>query len=139
ARGVRADFGLTDRNAPAVAALCVRLDGLPLALELAAARTDVLSPEGILARLDAQPLALEPVVRDLPPRQRTLNAAIVWSYDLLNEEERALLRRLAVFTGGWSAAGAEAVVGGDNVLESLSVLIRSSLVQRRTPSPFGAV
>lgn len=134
ARAVRAGFQLTDGNAPAVAELCVRLDGLPLALELAAARSDVLSPEGILRRLDAQSLLFDQGPRDLPPRQRTLHAAIAWSYDLLGKEEQALFRRLAVFSGSWSLASAAAVVGGSNLLDGLSTLVRSSLVQRRAPA-----
>ena len=100
ARAVRRDFTMTDANAAAVAEICRRLDGLPLAIELAAARCRELSTEALLARL-AQPFAvLTSGTRDLPERQRTLRATVAWSYDLLPVDEQAVFRRLAVFVGG---------------------------------------
>ncbi|MGZ8782151.1 MAG: ATP-binding protein [Gaiellaceae bacterium] len=112
ARDARADFELSEVNADAVAELCRRLDGLPLALELAAARTKLLSPGEILARLGrrVELLKAEPGA-DVPPRHRTLRAAIGWSYDLLTEDEQALFTCLAVFVGGFTLEGAEAVAG----------------------------
>jgi predicted ATPase/DNA-binding XRE family transcriptional regulator len=102
-------FDLTDANAPAVARICRRLDGIPLALELAAARVAALSADDIARRLDDRFRLLTSGNRAAPPRQQTLRGAIDWSYRLLTEPERALLRRLAVFAGGCSADAAEAV------------------------------
>src|SRR6202043_549874 len=96
-------------NAPAVIEICARLDGLPLAIELAAARVKVLSPSSLLARLASRLQLLTGGSRDLPQRQQTLRAAIDWSYDLLSPAEQKLLRRLSVFTGGCTLEGAEAV------------------------------
>src|SRR5207248_8375753 len=103
------DFSLAESNAPAVAQVCLRLDGIPLALELAAARMRVLPVEEIAVRLDDRFRLLTGGSRTALPRQQTLRALIDWSYDLLSEEERALLRRLSVFAGGCTLAAAEAV------------------------------
>ena len=106
AQAARAGFALTDESAPAVAGICARLDGLPLAIELAASRVKVLTPQAILSRLDAGPDLLTATARNIPPRQRTLRATIDWSVGLLAEPERRLFARLSVFRGG---AGLEAV------------------------------
>jgi predicted ATPase/DNA-binding XRE family transcriptional regulator len=126
------DFALTMDNAAAVSAICRRLDGLPLAIELAAAWVNVLSPDALLDRLEKRLLLLTGGSRDLPPRQRTMRDAIAWSYDLLSPQEQALFRRLAVFAGGWTIEAAEVVSGarhGPNILEGLEALARASLVQ----------
>ena len=101
ARAVQPRFGLDERNARVVAELCVRLDGLPLAIELAAARTNVLPPGALLDRLAQQIDLLRSEARDEPARHHTLHAAIAWSYNLLSADEQLLLRRLSVFAGGW--------------------------------------
>ena len=112
ARDARGDFELSDENADAVGELCVRLDGLPLALELAAARIKVLAPADILARLGSrlEPLKAEPGA-GVPERHRTLRTAIAWSFDLLETEEQALFTSLGVFVGGFTLEGATAVAG----------------------------
>jgi non-specific serine/threonine protein kinase len=131
AQAVRADFRLTPESAPAVAAICRRLDGLPLAIELAAARTRVLDPPAILARLAHRLQLLTGGARDVPARQQTLRATIAWSYDLLAPAERALFRRLAVFVGGCTLAAAEAVgASAIDVLDGVDSLAAKSLVQR---------
>jgi predicted ATPase/DNA-binding XRE family transcriptional regulator len=112
ARAIRADFALTPESVSTIAAICARLEGLPLAIELAAARTRLLSPLAILGRLEHRLPVLTGGSRDLPARQQTLRDAIAWSYGLLSEAERRLLRRLAVFVGGWSLEAAEAVCDG---------------------------
>ncbi|GIG67990.1 BTAD domain-containing putative transcriptional regulator [Phytomonospora endophytica] len=127
------DFTLTDANAPAVAAVCRRLDGIPLALELAAPRVAVLGVEGLLERLDDRFGLLTGGYRDAPTRQRTLRAMIDWSYHLLTPGERALLRRLSVHADGCTLAAAEAVGSGDGidpgeVLDLLTRLVGRSLV-----------
>src|SRR5207249_304776 len=99
AMAVQSDFQVNNQNAPAVAEICFRLDGLPLAIELAAARVKILSPQAMLARLENRLRLLTGGPRDLPERQQTLRGAIEWSYDLLNEDEQKLFRRLAVFVG----------------------------------------
>ena len=104
---VRPDFAVTNANAPAVAELCQRLDGLPLAIELAAARSTLFTPEAILARLGSRMKLLTGGARDLPARQQTLQNTIAWSDDLLTEGEQKLFRRLAVFIGGRSLAAAK--------------------------------
>jgi predicted ATPase/transcriptional regulator with XRE-family HTH domain len=111
AQAVQPNFMLSSANAQAVAALCHRLDGLPLVLELAATRCKVFSPEALLARLDQRLPLLSTGARDLPPRQQTLRSAIAWSYDLLSAAEQMLFERLAVFAGGWTLHAAEAICG----------------------------
>ena len=135
ATAVDPGFRITEANAAAVAELCVRLDGLPLAIELAASRVKMLPPRAILERLEHRLDLLTGGPVDLPARQRTLREAIAWSYDLLDESERALFRRLSAFAGGWSLEAAEAVgwPGADpmgDVLEILGSLVDKSLVQR---------
>ncbi|MCW3052173.1 MAG: hypothetical protein JWN14_1343 [Chthonomonadales bacterium] len=130
---VKADFLLTDANAPAVASLCYRLDGIPLALELAAARVRAMAVEQIEARLNDRFRLLIGGSRTALPRQQTLRALIDWSYDLLNETEQKMLCRLAVFTGGWTLEAAEEVCGDDTieaweVLDLLTALVDKSLV-----------
>jgi predicted ATPase/class 3 adenylate cyclase len=123
-------FTLTDANASAVAALCARLDGLPLAIELAAARIPILTPQAMLDRLD-RPLALLGAIgRGGPERQRTLRRTIAWSHELLTGAEQSLFRRLAVFAGGWTIEAAEAVVPDADVLDGLESLVDKSLVRR---------
>jgi non-specific serine/threonine protein kinase len=131
ARAVRPNLRFTDASTQAVAAICRRLDGLPLAIELAAARINVLSPEAILARLDRRLVLLTDGPRDQPPRLRTLRNAIAWSYDLQSSAEQQLFRELAVFSGGWTLEAAEAVAASpQDVLDRLSMLIAHSLVGR---------
>ena len=109
ARAIRSDFVVTNDNATAVAEICIRLDGLPLAIELAAARGRLLTPQAMLARLERRLPLLSGGPSDLPARQRTLRDTIDWSYDLLDEDERLLFYRLSVFVGGWTLEAAEAV------------------------------
>lgn len=123
ARAVKPNFSLTPANGWAVAEICRHLDGLPLAIELAAARVTVLSPQALLVQL-AHPLrVLTSGVRDLPERQRALRTAIAWSYDLLSSDERALFRRLGVFAGGCMLDAAEAICGQGLPLDPLDGLI----------------
>jgi predicted ATPase/class 3 adenylate cyclase len=135
AQALRADFEVTADEAPSVAAICRRLDGLPLAIELAAARTKVLSLPALASRLDQSLAALGQGRRDASARQRTLRGAIEWSYDLLTPAEQTLLRRLAVFAGGFTLEAAEAVCDRDDlsidVLDGLASLIDKSLVRAR--------
>jgi predicted ATPase/DNA-binding CsgD family transcriptional regulator len=131
AAAVRPGFALTAENAAAVAAICRALDGLPLAIELAAARTKVLSPQALLARLEHRLALLTGGARDAPARQRTLRDAIAWSHGLLTAEERALFRRLAVFVDGFTLEAAEAVAGGaggGDVLDGVSSLVDKGLL-----------
>jgi len=109
ARAAQPSFALTDQNAPAVAQICSRLDGIPLAIELAAARVKAMSVDQISARLDDRFRLLTGGSRTALPRQQTLRATIDWSYDLLSEKEKVLLRRLSVFAGGWTLEAAEKV------------------------------
>lgn len=132
-RDVRPDFTLTADNAAAVGEICSRLDGLPLAIELAAARSKIFDPPGLLARLDRRLPLLTTGPRDLPARQRTLRDAIGWSYDLLTDEEQALFRRVCVFVGGCTLEAVEAVCNescGIDVLDGLASLVDKSLLRR---------
>jgi predicted ATPase len=136
ARAVDPGFVLTPDNAEAVAEICRRLDGLPLAIELAAARCKVLSPQAMLPRLEHRLRLLTDGARDAPERQRSLRAAIAWSHGLLSPPQQALFRRLGVFVGGCTLEAAERVcgIGGDlgiDVLDGLAALVDHSLVQRR--------
>jgi predicted ATPase len=130
---VRPDFTLTDANASAVAEIVERLDGLPLALELAASRLRVLDPAALANRLEHRLPLLKGGARDLPARQRTLEETIRWSHDILEPDDRRLFARLSVFAGGWTLDAAEVVCGGDeiDVLEGLGTLVDDSLVRRR--------
>jgi predicted ATPase/serine/threonine protein kinase len=129
------DFELNRENAPAVAEICARLDGLPLAIELAAARVKVLSPSSMLTRLASRLQLLTGGARDLPQRQQTLRAAIDWGYDLLSAAEQKLFRRLSVFVGGCNLEGVEAVCDtkGDldvDLLDGMASMVDKSLVQQ---------
>ncbi|HEY0071834.1 MAG TPA: tetratricopeptide repeat protein [Chloroflexia bacterium] len=149
ATALRPDFEVTDDNAPAVAEICSSLDGLPLAIELAAARIKILSPDAMLSRLqnhgmgagDGRLKLLVGGHRDLPARQQTLRNTIGWSYDLLNEDERALFSRLSVFSGGRSFEAIEVVCNADGTLaldclEGTASLVDKNLLQQR-PGPGG--
>ena len=134
ATDVRPDFALTDATAGCVAEICRRLDGLPLALELAAARVKLLTPQAMLARLEHRLPLLTGGARDLPERQRTLRDTISWTYDLLSEDEQALFRRLSVFVGGCTLEAVQAVCGqgagpGLDVLDGVASLLDKSLVR----------
>ncbi len=129
-------FAFSDDNAASVATICVHLDGLPLAIELAAARMKFYAPQTLLLRLSSRLEALGEGARDLPARQRTLRATLAWSYDLLTPEEQSLFARLGVFAGGFSAADAEAVCGDNrsvDVLAGVESLLNKSLL-RQMPS-----
>jgi predicted ATPase len=133
AGAARPGFAVTNENASAVAAICQRLDGIPLAIELAAARVKVLSPEQIAARLEDRFRLLTAGSRTALPRQQSLRALVDWSHDLLTAAERILFRRLAVFAGGWSLEAAEGVCAGEGidaheVLDLLAQLVDKSLV-----------
>ncbi len=135
AAAVWPDFVITSENAPAVREICLRLDGLPLAIELAAARTKLLSPGAILDRLQHPLELLTGGALDLPKRQQTLRNAISWSHGLLNAAEQRLFCRLSAFAGGWTLEAAEAVCNtgldlGVDLFEGLSSLVDKSLVQR---------
>ena len=135
AQDVKPDFSITNENAPAVAEICARLDGLPLAIELAAARIRLLTPQAILSRLGNRLKLLTGGARDLPSRQRTLRGAIEWSYDLLAPEERTLFARLSVFAGGRSLEAIEAVCDAEGDLEvdpldGIESLLEKSLLRQ---------
>ena len=137
AQAVKPDFQLTDDNAAAVAEICLRLDGLPLALELATARINLFSPEALLDRLDSSLQLLRSGARDLPERQQTLRATIEWSYELLEPGEQRLFELLAAFSGATFEA-VEAVAGSVNgrsgtqidTLDGLASLVDKSLLRQ---------
>ena len=128
AHAVNPNFKLTDGNASAIAQVCSRLDGIPLAIELAAARVKLLSPEQIAARLDDRFRLLVGGSRTALPRQQTLRALIDWSYDLLSEAEKQLLQFASVFVGGWTLEALEAVADDPSTIEHLEQLVNKSLV-----------
>ena len=136
---VKPDFALNQENALAVAEICARLDGLPLAIELAAARIKILSPSSMQTRLASRLQLLTGGARDLPQRQQTLRAAIDWSYDLLSPGEQRLFQRLSVFAGGCNLEGIEAVCDtqgdlGLNLLDGMASMVDKSLVQLVEPA-----
>jgi predicted ATPase/class 3 adenylate cyclase len=128
AHAVRSDFAVTAENAPAIAEICSRLDGLPLAIELAAARVRLLTPQAMLDRLGERLALLTSGPRDLPTRQQTLRGAIDWSYDLLGEDERRLFARLGVFAGGCRLEAAEQVCKAR--LDELETLLENNLIRQ---------
>ena len=128
AQSVQPSFRITQQNAAAVAELCVRLDGLPLAIELAASRVSLLSPEAMLKRLGDRLKFLTGGARDVPERQQTLRNTLMWSHELLTAGERTLFARLAVFVGGFTLEAAEAVC--DAEIDSLAALVDRSVVRR---------
>jgi predicted ATPase/class 3 adenylate cyclase len=131
------DFTIDNDNAPAISEICVRLDGLPLAIELAAARVRMLPPEAMLRRLVTRLPMLKGGAHDLPARQQTLRGAIAWSHDLLTAEEQALFRRLASFRGGCTLEAVEAVAGDDatvEVFDGLERLVDHSLLRQTETS-----
>ena len=133
ARAAQPSFSLKKDNASAIAEICRRLDGLPLALELAAARIKLLQPHAILARLDDSLKLLTGGARDLPARQQTLRNTLEWSYSLLNEDEKKLYARLGVFVGGFTLEAAEAICNPEeklDILEGLTSLVNNSLVRQ---------
>lgn len=140
AQAVQPNFHLTPDNAATIAEICHRLEGIPLAIELAAPRLKLLSPQALLARLERRLQVLIGGARDLPERQRTMRATIAWSYELLSPAEQALFRRLAVFAGGWTLEAAEQVcleAGASklDMLEGLSSLLDKSLLNQEHESP----
>ena len=137
ARAVKPDFSVTNENAPAVAEICFRLDGLPLAVELAAARVRLLPPQKMLAQLDNRLRFLTGGARDVPARQRTLRSTMDWSYELLTAHDKSLFRQLAVFAGGCTLEAAESVCKADgryDVLNGLHSLMDQSLLKQRNPT-----
>jgi predicted ATPase/class 3 adenylate cyclase len=135
AQAAKADFSVTNENAPAVAEICYRLDGLPLAIELAAARIKVISPQKMLSRLGNRLKLLTGGARDLPERQRTLRRTIEWSYGMLEEGEKVLFARLAVFAGGRTLEAIEAICDAEgdlpvDVLDGLASLVDKSLLKQ---------
>jgi predicted ATPase len=132
AMAVKPGFTIGSENAPAIAAICNRLDGLPLAIELAAARVRVLPPQRLLAELGRRLHLLTGGARDMPSRQKTLRSAIDWSHELLTGAEQQLFRRLAVFVGGGALEAIEAVCNGEDdlpILATLESLVGKSLVR----------
>ncbi len=136
AQAVRPDFTLNNENAAAVAEICLRLDGLPLAIELAAARIKLLPPTAMVKRMESRLKVLTGGARDLPARQQTMRGAIAWSYDLLEQDEKTLFNRLAVFVGGCSLEDAEAVCNSASALEidfldGVTSLVDKSLLRQK--------
>jgi len=130
-QAVQPDFVLTAENAPAVTEICAHLDGLPLAIELAAARIKILPPKTMLEKLQESPLQLlTGGARDLPARQQTLRSAIQWSYDLLNDDEKHAFRWLAIFVGGCSMEAAQSVIGSPVSMDVLESLVGKSLLRQ---------
>lgn len=145
AKAVMFAFTLTETNAPMIAELCARLDGLPLAIELVAARTRLLPPQALLAQIDQRLALLTDGPRDLPARHRTLRAALAGSYELLDTAAQALFRRLGVFVGGWTLEAATYIAGTQTgasehisashpLIAILSTLVGHSLVEQRLPT-----
>ena len=135
ARAVKRDFAVTDETAPVIAEICQRLDGLPLALELAAARCKLFAPQAMLERLDDRLTRLSSPLLDAAGRQQTLRATIDWSYALLDESEKLLFNRLTVFAGGWSLAAVDAICSDmppERVLNGLSSLTDKSLIRQES-------
>jgi predicted ATPase len=135
AQDVKPDFAVTNDNAPAVAEICSRLDGLPLAIELAATRVNLLPPRAMLARLEDRLTLLTAGPQDLPTRQRTLRDTIAWSYDLLNEDEKKLFRRLPVFAGGCTLEAANGVCNAHrdlkiDLLDGMGSLLDKNLLRQ---------
>jgi predicted ATPase/DNA-binding CsgD family transcriptional regulator len=135
AQAVQSDFAITEENAAAIAAICHQVDGLPLAIELAAGRSKLFSPQALLPRLKSRLKLLVGGARDRPLRQQTLRGTIAWSYDLLEEAERRLFRRLAVFVGGCTLEAAEAICNaqgdlGVDVLDAVAGLVDKNLLQQ---------
>jgi non-specific serine/threonine protein kinase len=132
AQAAQSDFRLTPENAAAVAGICVRLDGLPLAIELAAARVRLLSPQALLERLERRLPLLIDGPRNVPARQQTLRDTIAWSYELLSPEDQRLFRQLSIFVGGWTLEAAEAICPATaDILAGLTTLVDHSLIRRR--------
>src|SRR6266704_3577963 len=137
AQAIKSDFQMTADNAATIAEICLRLDGLPLAIELAAARITLFPPQALLARLNQRLRILTSGKRDVPVRQQSLRNTIAWSYDLLHTEEQRLFRRLSVFVGGYTLGAVEAVYaaldgsnGAVSALEGVPSLIDKSLLQQ---------
>ena len=135
AKAVKRDFAVTKENGPTIARICARLDGLPLAIELAASRIKLLSPTAMLTRLESSLILLTGGARDLPVRQQTLRGAMDWSYSLLNAAERSLFRRLSVFIGGCTLEAVEAVCDtkadlGLDVFDGMASMVDKSLAQQ---------
>lgn len=144
AQAVLPSFALTPANAPSIAAICHRLDGLPLALELAAARLKLFSPQMLLAQLEQRRLSLTSGPADLPKRQQALRDALAWSYDLLQPDEQALFRRLAVFVGGCPLEAVEQVCGASgaraqDTFQALAALLDHHLLRREEVAGSGEV
>jgi non-specific serine/threonine protein kinase len=142
ARAASPEFAVTDRTYAAIAEICRRLDGLPLAIELAAARVSHLPPSSLLERLDRRLPLLVGGGRDLPPRQQTLRGTLAWSHDLLGPQERTLFRRLAAFAGGFLLSAAETVCADDTlaaeaIVDGLGALVDCHLVQLSETAPAG--
>jgi predicted ATPase/DNA-binding CsgD family transcriptional regulator len=137
AQAVQSDFAMTEENAAAIATICYQVDGLPLAIELAARRSKLFSPQALLSRLENRLKLLVGGARDRPLRQQTLRGTIAWSYDLLEDAEQKLFRRLAVFVGGCTLEAAEAVCNANqdlegDMLDGVAGLVDKSLLRQET-------